>query len=608
MPKKIYFIFIVMISILAASSRAWPQGTNPVLGILDASSNPGFSLDLQKVIQAIDSIPDERVRKVLHLSMEGKPAADVAVQIGIPVSEVEASLQSGIAQVKQILTDQGGALPENFQSFNEMTVPVIEQPSGPATANINVQPANGKGKSTYLDVLDLKNMDVMDVFKLISQKSGVNIVAGQNVKGRVTVYLKGVDVQDALRIIVDAYGWAYTKDGDIVKIITAQEYEAKYGQKFGQETETRIQQLGHISPTDLAVVLNQIKSTVGKVIPDEKSSSVILIDEPKKLDEMGMIITRMDVPITTETFDLSYAQAEEISGKISEVLTPVVGKMKFDKRSNRIVVADTASKLKDIKHIIDAFDKKDEEVLIEAKIIQIVLSDEHKTGVDWEGIVQDYHSLDLTGHFDVIGTTDKRGKVSIGTIGDDDYTALLEALQTVGVTNILSSPRIVAVNDKEAKILIGSTEPYVTNTVTTPSSGPTTTAESVNFIEVGVKLFVTPTIHNDGFITMKIKPEVSSVVRNITTSTNNVIPVVETSEAETVVMAKDGVTIVIGGLMKDEKIQTTKKVPFLGDIPILGYAFKNDSDKVKKTEIAIFLTPRIITGDVQAKTDSPFRE
>ena len=167
------------------------------------------------------------------------------------------------------------------------------------------------------------------------------------------------------------------------------------------------------------------------------------------------------------------------------------------------------------------------------------------------------------------------------------------------VTNILSSPSITTVNNKEAKILVGSTQPYVTTTTTTPSSGPTTTAESVNFIEVGVKLYVTPTIHNDDFITMKIKPEVSSVTSSLKTSDNNEIPIVESSEAETTVLVKDRVTIVIGGLIKEEKVKNTEKVPILGDIPFFGNAFRNESDKVTKTEIVIFLTPRIISGDVE---------
>jgi Flp pilus assembly secretin CpaC len=109
---------------------------------------------------------------------------------------------------------------------------------------------------------------------------------------------------------------------------------------------------------------------------------------------------------------------------------------------------------------------------------------------------------------------------------------------------------------------------------------------------------VTPTIHEDDFITMKIKPEVSSVTSNLTTSNNNTIPIVETSEAETTVNVKDGVSVIIGGLIKEETINTTKKVPFLGSIPVLGMVFRNTSNSTAKTEIVIFLTPQIGTGDL----------
>jgi len=101
----------------------------------------------------------------------------------------------------------------------------------------------------------------------------------------------------------------------------------------------------------------------------------------------------------------------------------------------------------------------------------------------------------------------------------------------------------------------------------------------------------------DDYITMKIKPEVSSVTRTIKTSNNNTIPVVETSEAETTVTIKDGATIVIGGLIKEEKIDAIKKVPLLGDIPILGVMFRNDDETTKKTELVIFLTPKIVSGE-----------
>ncbi len=453
------------------------------------------------------------------------------------------------------------------------------------------------GGKTIIDLLDLKNMDILDVLKLISQKSGLNIVAGQNVKGKVTVYLKNIAVMEALRIIVEAYDWAYVEDGDIIKVMTDKELETKYGYKFSQKLATRIKPLLYARPADVLTLLTQVKSSSGRVVADEKSNTLILTDIPIKLDEMEMIVKEIDIPIKRQIFQLSYAMAEEISKSISDILTPNVGTMKFDARSNALIVSDTAAKLESIAKMIETFDQKDKEVLIDAKILQIVLNDQYKWGVDWEGIISNYHTLTLRGDFDILTASDKKGQISIGTLPNDDYAVLIEALDTVGETNILSSPRITTLNNKEAKILVGSTTPYVTST-TTSSSGTSVIAESVNFIDVGVKLYVTPIIHQDNFITMKIKPEVSSVTSNITTSSNNTIPVVETSEAETNVTVKDDVTIVIGGLMKDEKIKSTKKIPLLGDIPLLGVAFRNVSDQNKKTEIVIFLKPKIVTGDV----------
>jgi len=454
-----------------------------------------------------------------------------------------------------------------------------------------------ESEAVVLDVLELKDMDIIDVLKLISQKSGLNIVAGQNVRGKVTIYLKDVNVRDALTIILESSDLAYVESDDIIRVMTAQDFEHKYGYKFGETIETRIVKLNHISSADAFKILNQMKSGIGKIINDDNSNTLVLMDTPSKLDSMELLLKGIDVPIKTEVFDLSYAEAGYMAEKVSEILTPNLGRLKFDTRSNKIIVTDTELKIAEIQRIINAFDQKEREVLIESKILQIILSDEHKMGVDWEAIVSDYHSLNLASRFSVLSNTDNAGRLSVGTISNDDYSVLLEALDTVGETNILSSPRITALNNKEAKILVGSTEPYVTTTTTTPATGPTTTAESINFIDVGVKLYVTPTIHMDDYITMKIKPEVSSVVRTLTTSNNNTIPVVETSEAETTVRAKDGVTIVIGGLIKEEKIDSTRKVPLLGDIPILGFAFRKQGQQVRKTELVIFLTPKIISGD-----------
>ncbi|MDP8265236.1 MAG: secretin N-terminal domain-containing protein [Candidatus Aceula lacicola] len=457
--------------------------------------------------------------------------------------------------------------------------------------------SNSFSAGIVLDALELKDMDIVDVLKLISKKSGLNIVAGKNVKGKVTIYLKSVGVRDALQIILESNDLAYVEEGGIIKVLTAQDFQQLYGYKFGQKTETKLVQLEYAKADEVLPVLGQMKSQLGTVTADTKSNTLIITDRPEKILLMEEVIRRADIPLSTKVFSLRYAKADEVASKIQNLLTKNIGKIEFDDRSNKIFVTETKEKINEILKMIEAFDEKHTEVLIEAKILQITLSDQYKMGIDWQAIVSDFHTLDFASNFDVLSSTDKSGKLSIGTIASDDYSVLIEALETVGETNILSNPRIAVINNEEAKILVGSSEPYVTSETTTTASGPVTTAESVNFIEVGVKLFVTPTIHGDGYITMKIKPEVSSLTGYVTTSTNNKIPTVDTSEAETTVTAKDGVTIIIGGLIKEQDIRTVNKVPILGDIPFLGSIFRNEDKSVTKTEIVIFLTPRIITGD-----------
>lgn len=455
----------------------------------------------------------------------------------------------------------------------------------------------------YIDSLELKNMDIIDVLNYVSQKSGLNIVAGSGVAGKVSIYLKDVKLKDALHIILDSNSLAYKMENGILRVMPAAEFEGKYGFKFGGNIQTRIVHLKFSSASRVEAFLNSIKSPGGEIIVDANTNTLVLMDSPEKLALMDQVLLEIDVPIETKVFELSYAEAGDIAEKIDGVLTELVGKMKFDKRSNKIVITDTPMKIEEITRVIEAFDIKEKQVLIEAKIVQIVLTDQDKFGIDWEAVVAGYQGLTFKSNFDVLNLFDKGGSIGIGTLESDDYTVFIEALQSQAATNILSSPSITSLNNQEAKILVGATEPYVTSTTITPASGPTTTSESVNFIDVGVKLYVTPTIHKDDFVTMKIRPEVSSVTKSITTSNNNTIPVVETSEAETMVTVKDGITIVIGGLIKEEKIDTFRRVPVLGKIPLLGYAFKNSDELTRKTEIVIFLTPTIISGDVEQSAD-----
>jgi len=451
-----------------------------------------------------------------------------------------------------------------------------------------------------IDSLEFKDMDVLDVLKLIAKKSGLNIATGKNVRGKITIFLKNVDVWDALKIILEANDLAYAVEGGIVKVMTAKEYELIFGKRFTDKTRVEIIPLKYASAASLIPLLNQIKSVVGKVVADEKSNTIVIIDTPINLEDMKKLIKHVDIPTVTEVFSLKYAKAEEIQKNISGILTKNVGRIDMDNRTNKVVVTDTTANMERISKMISAFDEKTPQVTIEAKILQVDLSDQFQMGIDWDKIFG-LNDIKLAGNFSPGLNASSTGTGAALTIGSAalskySYYALIEALNSVGETNTLSTPRITVLNNQEAKILVGSKEVYV-STSTTTSEGVSTTAEEVTFVDVGVTLSVTPTINPDGFVTMKIKPEVSSTGTPYTTASGNEIPVVSTSEAETNVMVKDGSTIIIGGLIKDKVSDTERKIPILGDIPLLGLFFRSKNKTTTKTELAIFLTPRIISAD-----------
>jgi general secretion pathway protein D len=269
------------------------------------------------------------------------------------------------------------------------------------------------------------------------------------------------------------------------------------------------------------------------------------------------------------------------------------------------MVTDLPQKMDEIRNMVREFDEASRQVLIETDIWELSLTDRFQRGIDWETIFRSVKDLDFKGRFplglvDTATATATRQQISVGTVEHDDYIATIQFLSTYGKTEILSRPHLAVLNNEEAKILIGSKEAYITTTLSQAESS-TTTSESVSFIDVGVKLNVVPTISKDGFITMKIKPEVSSVRETLKTTQGSVVPIVETSEVETTVKVKDGNTIMIAGLIKQTQTETTTGVPGLSKIPILKWFFSKyergpSSGPVKK-ELIICITPRIITGE-----------
>ena len=456
--------------------------------------------------------------------------------------------------------------------------------------------------------LDLKGVDILDVLKLLSQKSGLNFIAGRNVSGRVTIFVNDVDVWEAFELIIGANDLAYEQQGNIITVMMARDYELLYGEKFQERRKNLVVTLKHAKAAQVSTVLNQVKSSVGRVVADEGTNTLIISEVPTQLVEMQSLLKELDRPVEQRVYSLNYADAEKLKEKIQELLSPV-GTFTFDARTNKAVVADLPEALERADRVIRAFDTPEGQVLIEAKIINVTLNDNTSLGIDWQRLlpgvdVSTRSNLLTRGSTPVIsgdvftGSTVQGTAVRvIGSAVGSEARLVIEALNKIGKTETLANPRIMVSNNQEAKILVGTKEAFITSTVQVPDSGNTITSPEVKTEDVGTKLFVTPNIKYDGHIQLKIHPEVSSVARTITSVANTIVPIVQTTEAETNVLVKSGVTLIIGGLIDSKDEHTTNQIPWIGNLPVIGIPFRGQSVERRKTELVVFLTPQIVMPD-----------
>jgi type II secretory pathway component GspD/PulD (secretin) len=248
-------------------------------------------------------------------------------------------------------------------------------------------------------------------------------------------------------------------------------------------------------------------------------------------------------------------------------------------------------------------------VYIEAKIIEIVLTDGFELGVNWDKII--YNTLDprqkITASITpgLLKPTDTSFGLRYQTIaGGVDLSAIIQALKKVADTKVVSNPHVAALDGETATVSVSRDEPYV-ETRKNSIGDEAVAGTEVKFIPVGISLDVTPRIMGDGMIQTKIHPEVSRAdFRMFSYGTDdngakieNEVPVVTKSYAETTVMVKSGQTIIIAGMIQDAKEKSENRVPILGRVPLLGLLFRTTKETTRSTELAIFLTPRVITGE-----------
>ena len=451
--------------------------------------------------------------------------------------------------------------------------------------------------------MDLRGIAVTEFFKVLSKKLKINIIPSKQVTGKINLFLNDITYSDAFEVIMLSQGLAYEKKSDaIIIVMTEAEYETLYGEKFNEKKKIKTLKLRYAKPKIVFNALTKIKSNIGKIVVDEVTGVIILIDTPEKLTVMEDVFNNLDNATSTEIFELQYATAADISENLTSIVTDGTGKVLTDERTNSVIVTDLPGNMERIRQAVLMLDQETKQVFIETQILEISFQDRLQGGVDWDKIMSN-NVMDwaLAGTFSSGLTAGL-----MGTFTSDKPGFSLEFLNTIADTRVISRPTIAVTNGEEATILVGTREAYITGT-TSQSGESTITSDTVEFVDVGVKLKVVPTINRDGFVTMKVKPEISSVSRTLTTGTEDEprsqIPIVTTSEAETTVKVKDGSTIMIAGLRRNQDGKDIDGVPFFSRIPILNFFFSRTDLDQDQTELIIFITPHIIKGEFEQAWD-----
>ncbi len=414
-----------------------------------------------------------------------------------------------------------------------------------------------RGKKITIDLMDA---DIVNVIRLLGDVSGKNVVVSEEVKGRVTLKLKNVPWDQALDVILKTKDLGQETKGGIIRVVPQA--------KLDTEREQRLK---------------------------------LAEDREKKL------------PTTVRLIPVNYAVANELTPQVEKLLS-ARGKVTFDARTNVIIVEDIRDNLEQAERLVRTLDTQTPLVLIEARMVEASTKFSRTLGIQWGGSLSFTQALgNPTGlifpnSVAVAGTADQGAVgvgpiptppgfavnlpaannnsslgMSLGSIGNIGIlNARITAAEASGQAKVISSPRITTLNNKRARISQGTdiTIPSVTlNTV------------SIQKVTANLELDVIPHVSADGSILMNVK--ITNNVPNFDQRTQN-IPAVSTKEAETEMLVRDGDTAVIGGIYTRQTSENYEQTPFLGSIPILGWLFKSYQEADSRTEMLVFLTPRII--------------
>jgi type IV pilus assembly protein PilQ len=421
--------------------------------------------------------------------------------------------------------------------------------------------------------LNFQNIEVRAVLQLIADFTGINMVTSDSVTGNVTLRLKNVPWDQALDIILKTKGLDKRQKGNVMLIAPAAELAAQ--EKLELESQKQVVELA---------------------------------------------------PITSETIQVNYAKASEIAtilkAKGNSLLSDR-GNVTVDDRTNKLLVQDTAKNIDAIAALVEELDVPVKQVLIESRVVLVTTNYSKELGVQFgvsnqggvgntqygtSGTVAGADGVvDASGATTVAGVSPRSLNVSLPVTGAAGSIALavaklpfgtildleLSAAEAEGQTEIVSSPKVITSNQHKAKILQGTEIPYLQSS----SSG----AATIAFKEAVLKLEVTPQITPDDRINLdmlvtKDSPDYAHAI--VIPGVGASAPPINKQEVDTRIMVDNGDTIVLGGVYEQTKSNKVTRVPFFGDLPLVGFLFRNTSKSDDKSELLIFVTPKIIKENV----------
>lgn len=491
----------------------------------------------------------------------------------------------------------------------------------PAAALVGlVQPGIAAAEPASAEAVDLITIETSDkpldvVLQWLSRRAGVNLVSNETDLPKVTIRLINVTWQEAVEHIAIRYGFVVDKKSDRVWYFTK---PPKVGLEFYNAQlpvvlEALARQAGVNIVISDAVDSNKRLTMKLSQVPWREALDVVVKTTGFVWIEQDYNIIRVVDPkdvqkdLQTRVYRLNYTPGDTAKELIKVALSDD-GEVSHDVRTNSLVLTDTEPALVRAFAILDEVDRRTRQVQIEMKFVEFNTSDAMNFGFGGVfGMEIDNFGVLETSFLPLAMSAGRYTRVDDGVAAMPDLPTstklnlgqlTFEAVQTLNSTEIIQSPTILTLNNEKATLKIVNEIRFAEETVTSEDGAIVRSLQEAESspVEDGITIEVTPNITNDGFVTMKLKStDKTNEFRTFTLGENSIdLPQLANKEIETNLMVEDGDTAVIGGLLKNTVNETIQKIPLLGDIPVLGWLFKNKDELVEQRNLTVFITPRIM--------------